>query len=68
MIQAKGGEIRRLRLMQGWSQRDLAGRAGLRQATVSSAEQGKSVRPSTLRVIAQALMVTIEQVSVCPTS
>lgn len=45
------------RQVQALSQADLAERAGVRQATISDAERGKSVRLSTIRRLANALDV-----------
>lgn len=49
--------IEELRNAQGWSQRDLAEAAGVRQATISKAESSASVTLKTLEKIADALNV-----------
>jgi transcriptional regulator with XRE-family HTH domain len=51
-----GGRLRRLRLRDGLSQRDLAERAGLTQSTVLRLENEQvAPRPSTVRKLARAL-------------
>lgn len=49
--------VQELREALGWSQRDLAEKAGVRQATVSQAESGKGVNLATLEKLADALDV-----------
>jgi transcriptional regulator with XRE-family HTH domain len=51
--------IRELRRARGWSQAELAGRAGIRQATVSRLESGavSSISLGILEKIAMALEV-----------
>ena len=49
--------VQELREALGWSQRDLAEKAGVRQATVSQAESGKGVNLATLEKLANALDV-----------
>lgn len=50
-----------LRIRKGWSQGDLGREAGVRADTVSSLERGKhEPRPSTLRKLADALGVEVE--------
>ncbi|MDQ2667395.1 MAG: helix-turn-helix transcriptional regulator [Gemmatimonadota bacterium] len=49
--------VQELREALGWSQRDLAEKAGVRQATVSQAEQGGGVNLATLEKLANALDV-----------
>jgi transcriptional regulator with XRE-family HTH domain len=53
--------LRRLRRIRGLSQADLAERAGLSSATISEIESAKrgSVRPSTLRKLADVLGVSV---------
>jgi transcriptional regulator with XRE-family HTH domain len=52
--------LRELRLRRGWSQEDLARKAGLTQDTISNVESGKHRPfPSTLRKIAGALEVEV---------
>lgn len=63
MLVVNGAEVRRLRLVRGWSQRELGVVAGVRQATISSIENGAGARPSTVRVVATALGVSIEAVA-----
>src|SRR5215217_5778034 len=59
----KGGalnEVRRLRKLRGWSQVELAERAGVSAFTVTEIETGRrEPRPSTLRKLANALGVEI---------
>lgn len=49
--------IKELREARQWSQRDLADRAGVRQATISQAEAGVGINLATLERIADALGV-----------
>lgn len=63
MLVVRGTDLRSLRLSRGWSQKDLADRAGIRQGTVSSLENGHNARPSTVRLIAEALGVTVREVA-----
>lgn len=46
--------IRDLREERGWSQKELAERSGVRQATISNAERGASVNLPTLEQLADA--------------
>lgn len=39
----------------GWSQRELARRSGVRHATISEAERGRSINLTTLEKLANAL-------------
>ncbi len=48
-----GSIIQRARKQRGWTQSDLAGRAGLRQATISAIETG--TRPARIDTILSAL-------------
>lgn len=57
-ITANGEELRRLRLLKGWSVDDLANHAGCDSSTVENVEKGNSVRISTIRKIASALSVS----------
>jgi transcriptional regulator with XRE-family HTH domain len=51
-----GERLRRLRLRDGWSQLDLAERAGVTQSTVLRLENSQvSPKPSTVRKLARAL-------------
>jgi transcriptional regulator with XRE-family HTH domain len=54
--------IKRAREERGWSQGELARRAGVRRATISDLETGKleDTRVSTLRNIAKALRVSVD--------
>jgi transcriptional regulator with XRE-family HTH domain len=49
--------LRRIREEQTLTQRDLAQRSGITQATIVHAEKGGEVRPSTVRRLADALCV-----------
>ncbi len=54
--------VKELRRRRGWNQRDLAKASGVGQDTISSMESGRhEPRPSTLRKIAGALGVEIEE-------
>jgi transcriptional regulator with XRE-family HTH domain len=54
-----GARLKRLRLRQALSQRDLAGLAGITQSTVLRLENGRHPPlPSTIRKLARALEVT----------
>jgi transcriptional regulator with XRE-family HTH domain len=50
-------QLRRLRLLAALSQADLAARAGVSAVTVMRGEQGKPIRPSSVRKLARALRV-----------
>lgn len=50
-------QLRAIRRGQALSQRDLAGRANVTQATIVKAEAGGDVKPSTHRKLAAALGV-----------
>ncbi|MDR7927190.1 helix-turn-helix transcriptional regulator [Acidithiobacillus thiooxidans] len=50
-----GKTIRRARRAMGWTQRELARRAGMGQSHVLRVEQGSDVRLSTLQRLAEAL-------------
>jgi DNA-binding XRE family transcriptional regulator len=50
-------QLRRVRLDQALTQRDLAAQAGVTQTTIVKAEQGAPVRLSTQRKLARALGV-----------
>lgn len=53
--------VRKLRRRKGWSQQDLASASGVGQDTISSLELGRhEPRPSTLRKIANAFGVEVE--------
>lgn len=58
-VRVKGDVVQRLRVEKAMSQADLADKAGVRQATVSNAENGKNVRYATVGAIAGALDVEI---------
>jgi transcriptional regulator with XRE-family HTH domain len=49
--------VREMREAKGWTQRDLAREADVRQATVSKAEAGESITLATLVKLADALGV-----------
>lgn len=53
--QSFGVSIRTSRLARGWTQRDLASRAGIRQSVVSAIEAGGGVRIDTLELVCAAL-------------
>jgi transcriptional regulator with XRE-family HTH domain len=51
--------VRRLRKERGWTQRDLAAKAGTTQYTISEIELGhRDPHPTTLRKLAQALDIS----------
>lgn len=55
-----GEQIRRLRLLRGWTQADLAEKAGLTVEGVSRIERGaRAARVSTLRLIASAMETSV---------
>lgn len=54
--------IESLRTSRGWTQRDLASRAGTSQARVSAAENGVDVRTSTALAIAAAFELPVAEV------
>ena len=49
-----GNRLRRLRQLRGWTQGEVAAKAGLNQNTVSAAERGQATA-KTLRQVQQAL-------------
>jgi transcriptional regulator with XRE-family HTH domain len=51
--------VKELRKKRGWSQRELAKRAKIRQATIAALERGASPRLDTLAVLAQAFGVKV---------
>lgn len=55
---AVGEEVRRLRRGRGWSQTELATRAGISRQTLSELERGRPPQPSTLERIARVLDTT----------
>jgi transcriptional regulator with XRE-family HTH domain len=60
-IEALRRSLLELRIRKGWSQGDLGREAGVRADTVSSIERGRhDPRPSTLRKLADALGVEVE--------
>ncbi|MCU7875986.1 MAG: helix-turn-helix transcriptional regulator [Candidatus Thiodiazotropha sp. (ex Lucinoma borealis)] len=52
-----GSRIRRKRRERGWTQEELALRAGTNQAVIQKIENGKSLRPRKIDEIAQVLDV-----------
>lgn len=54
-IQPNGTIVKRLRQERGWSQDDLAGKAGYSKRTIENIEAGKPVYTRTLSVVAEAL-------------
>ncbi len=62
-----GRTIRQLRKKRGWTQTQLAGKAGIRQATVSGIERGmRDPAYGTLIVIADALEVLVSVLLIIP--
>jgi diguanylate cyclase (GGDEF)-like protein len=59
-IRLDGRKIRELRICRGWTQKDLAGKAGYAQRTIENAEAGRRILPRTLYEISQALGVSIQ--------
>lgn len=59
-LQLCGELIRSLRLTKGWSQLDLAQRAGVGERTIRNAESSKTVETSTASYIAGALEVCLD--------
>jgi transcriptional regulator with XRE-family HTH domain len=57
-----GRALRTARIERGWSQADLAARAGCDQSTVSRVERGRSGDPDTLRALALALGLPLVRV------
>jgi transcriptional regulator with XRE-family HTH domain len=54
--------VRRLRKERGWTQRDLAAKAGTTQYTISEIELGhRDPHPTTLRKLAQALDISVAE-------
>jgi len=63
-----GERIRQACLQRGWNQRELAARAGVSRTTLYQIERGgvSRPRPSTLKRIADALQVEIEEIAAEP--
>lgn len=59
-IQLRGDVIRSLRRARGWSQLDLAARAGVGERTIRNAEMGRIIEGSTASYIAGALEVSLD--------
>lgn len=57
---AGGRRILDERKARGWTQQDLANRAGIAIKTVSTAENGGSVNRNSLKHIARALGISVE--------
>ena len=57
-----GERLRRLRTQRRWSQRELADRAGVRQALIAQLESGKQqdTTSANVRKLAFALAVTVD--------
>ena len=57
--------IRELRVKRGWSQSELARRAGIRQGVLSYIESGRTKHPriDTLTAIAAALGVSVDKLT-----
>jgi transcriptional regulator with XRE-family HTH domain len=53
--------VREVRKRRGWSQRELAERAGVRRATIVALERGGSPRLDTLAKLAEAFGVKVTQ-------
>ncbi len=60
MIFARGSELRKTRLCQGLTLRELGGLTGLTERTVLRVEQGKAVRPSTAQKLCSALSCSFD--------
>jgi transcriptional regulator with XRE-family HTH domain len=58
-MQVSGGRIARIRQAIGWTQADLAERAGVTPATIAAYEQGRRNKLDTLREIARAPRVDL---------
>jgi transcriptional regulator with XRE-family HTH domain len=61
-----GEEVRRLRHARGWSQQNLADKAGLQPKTISNVERGKALYADTARRVAHALGVETEDLLLAP--
>lgn len=55
-----GPAIRAARKSYGWSQAELAERAGVSRPTIARAETGQDISTATLSKIARALQLTVE--------
>lgn len=62
-LQALGSEIRRRRLSTGWTQADLAEKASVSSSLVSLLELGAPARPSSIRLVAEALGCAISDIA-----
>ena len=63
-----GNRVRALRKAKGWTQEDLASKAGYDKKTIENIEAGKFVRPSTLDCVAKALGVQLNYIFINETS
>ncbi len=63
MAQPNGSEVRRLRLLNGWTQTELAQRIGRTQVAISQVESGKPVSRVLMRQVARALKVKLTAVA-----
>jgi diguanylate cyclase (GGDEF)-like protein len=62
-VQPNGTRVRDLRQERGWTQEELAGRAGYSKRTIENIEAGKRTRPKTLAEVAQVLRVEPGQIT-----
>ncbi len=53
-------KIEKRRFLSGWSKSELARRAGVDQSTVGRVERGETLKPDTIKRIAEALQLTVE--------
>lgn len=59
--QAVGKQIKALRALKGWSQADLAERAGIHARRISQLENGKSQHVENIKQVAAALGLTVSE-------
>jgi transcriptional regulator with XRE-family HTH domain len=64
-VTVSGAEVKRLREEHGWTQEQLAARAGVSGRTIQNIESGASVSTAKLRPVAKALGISLECMPTC---
>jgi transcriptional regulator with XRE-family HTH domain len=59
-------KVRQLRMTLGWTQPDLATRAGISKGTISNLERGRRPSLRTVRWVAEALRVRVQDLLLNP--
>lgn len=55
--------VKELRESRGWTQPDLAVKAGVSVAVISRMENGKPIQKTSLLLVAHTLMVSVDQIT-----